>query len=134
MIAMTWVVIASYSYPHEAQIAKSQLEAAGIIVRIENEHTINMYWLYSNALGGVRLLVLQQFAEEAYALIHQDQSAAVLAHFGLETPRCPNCGGDQLNPFTQGKRQAFIVFLLLDFPLYKYRHGMKCASCNHFIA
>ncbi|MCU4386420.1 DUF2007 domain-containing protein [Acinetobacter haemolyticus] len=54
---MTWIVVKSFSFPYEAQIAKTQLEAAGIPAQIENEHTINMNWLYSNALGGVRLLV-----------------------------------------------------------------------------
>lgn len=66
---MQWVVAETYSFPYEAQIAKTQLEAAEIPARIENEHTINMDWLYSNALGGVRLLVPESYAEEAKALL-----------------------------------------------------------------
>lgn len=59
---MIWIIVQSFSFPYEAQIAKTQLEAAEIPARIENEHTINMDWLYSNALGGVRLLVLEIYA------------------------------------------------------------------------
>lgn len=47
---MTWIVLQSFSFPCEAQIAKMQLEVAEIPAHIENEHTINMGWLYSNAL------------------------------------------------------------------------------------
>ncbi len=53
---MQWIVIKTFSFPYEAQIAKTQLEVFGIPVYIENEHTINMDWFYSNALGGVCLL------------------------------------------------------------------------------
>jgi len=75
---MTWIVVQSFSFPYEAQIAKTQLEAAEIPAFIENEHTINMDWLYSNALGGVRILVPESYAEEAKALLAQEQVKAVL--------------------------------------------------------
>ncbi|EKF46219.1 hypothetical protein J694_3758 [Acinetobacter sp. 1281984] len=39
---MQWILVKTFSFPYEAQIAKTQLEAFGIPVRIENEHTINM--------------------------------------------------------------------------------------------
>lgn len=94
---------------------------------------INMNWLYSNALGGVRLLVLEQFAQEAYELIHQNLSDELNAEFDLEVERCPNCGSEELYPFTQGKRKAFTAFLLLGFPIARHKHGMKCAKCDYFI-
>ncbi len=39
---MKWMVIAQYSFPYEAHIAKARLESVGIPAYIENEHTINM--------------------------------------------------------------------------------------------
>lgn len=56
------------------RLPKYNLEAAEIPARIENEHTNNMDWLYSNALGGVRLLVPESYAEEAKGLLTQDFS------------------------------------------------------------
>ena len=131
---MTWVVIETYSYPYEAQIAKTRLDAAEIPARIGDEHTINMNWLYSNALGGVRLWVPEPFAEQAYALIHEDLSEELAEQFDLDTPQCPNCGSTDLSPFTEGKRQAFMTFLFLGFPVSNNRkHGMKCTQCDYFI-
>lgn len=128
---MQWVVAETYSFPYEAQIAKTQLEAAEIPARIENEHTINMDWLYSNALGGVRLLVPESYLKEAQALLAQDFSQELEQEFGL-SECCPNCGSTDIKPYTEGKRPAFFVFLLLGFPLFSYKHGTKCQQCQHF--
>lgn len=128
---MTWIVVKSFSFPYEAQIAKTQLEAAGIPARIENEHTINMDWLYSNALGGVRLLVLESDLEEARTLLAQDFSKELQQQFGL-SENCPNCDSSDIQPYTEGKRPAYLVFLLLGFPLFFYKNGMKCQRCQYF--
>ena len=128
---MTWIVVQSFSFPYEAHIAKTQLEAAGIPARIENEHTINMDWLYSNALGGVRVLVLESNLEEARALLAQDFSQELQEQFGL-SENCPNCGSSDIQPYTEGKRPAYLVFLLLGFPLFYYKNGMKCQRCQYF--
>ncbi|EXB46687.1 DUF2007 domain-containing protein [Acinetobacter sp. 1000160] len=128
---MKWVVAETYSFPYEAQIAKTQLEAASIPTRIENEHTINMDWLYSNALGGVRLLVPDRYLEQAQALLAQDFSQELEQEFGL-SERCPQCGSTDIKPYTEGKRPAYLVFLLLGFPLFSYKHGTKCQQCQHF--
>jgi hypothetical protein len=77
--------IARFSFPFEAQIAKSKLEAMGIPAFVADEHTINMDWLYSNAMGGVRLQVLQEQADEAIALLKEDNSQAVEAEFANNT-------------------------------------------------
>tara|TARA_R100001143_G_scaffold755_1_gene2242 strand:- start:4968 stop:5165 length:198 start_codon:yes stop_codon:yes gene_type:complete len=45
--------VATFSFPHEAHIARAKLESEGIPALVADEHTINMQWLYSNALGGV---------------------------------------------------------------------------------
>lgn len=127
-----WVVIASYSYPYEAQIANTRLLAEGIPSRIENEHTINMNWLYSNALGGVRLMVIAEYAAMAREIIAQDFSEDVEQHFKIKADCCPQCGSDQVSAYTQGKKPAFLVFLLLGYPLFFYKHGMRCQQCHYF--
>mgnify|MGYP001279760102 CR=1 FL=1 len=129
------IVVARFSFPHEAQIAKSSLEAAGIECRIADEHTINAQWLYSNAIGGVRLIVDEENSELAKSILSTDYSLAVDANIECEDDGdvCPHCGSQRLVPFTKGKRPAFMVFILLGFPLFFYKHGYQCQSCNEFI-
>ncbi|MGG4603753.1 DUF2007 domain-containing protein [Paenalcaligenes sp. Me131] len=63
------VTISRYSFPHEAYVARALLESEGIPVFLADEHTITMQWLYSNALGGVRLQVPETFAARAVELL-----------------------------------------------------------------
>lgn len=130
--AQRWAVVATYSYPYEAQIARARLIAEEIPARIENEHTINMYWLYSNAMGGVRLMVIAEYAAMAREIIAQDFSEDVEQQFKIKADCCPQCGSDQVAAYTQGKKPAFLVFLLLGYPLFFYKHGMRCEQCHYF--
>lgn len=127
------ITVASYSFPHEAHIAKSNLEAAGIPVFITDEHTINMQWLYSNALGGVRLKVPAKYVEMAQVTLSQDFSHLIDEQFGEELEiKCSKCGSKNIKPYTKGKKPAYLIFLLLGFPLFFYQHGMKCRDCGNF--
>jgi len=127
------ITVASYSFPLEAHVAKASLDAAGIPAFIADEQTINMNWLYSNALGGVRLKVLAQDAEKAQEILSQDFSHLLEEQFGdeIET-KCSKCGSKNMTPYTKGKKTAFLVFLLLGFPLFFCQHGMRCNDCGNF--
>lgn len=123
-------VIATYSFPHEAQIARSKLEAFQITAFVLDEHTINMQWLYSDALGGVKLAVPRSQVQSALALLQED--ANVEQEMDEPPLACSHCGGHHLHAYTQGKKPAFLVFLLLGFPLFFYRRGVKCEDCGGF--
>ncbi|GKX62091.1 Uncharacterised protein [Pragia fontium] len=131
------VVVGRYSFPLEAQIAKSNLQAAGIRAYIADEHTINMQWLYSDALGGVRLMVAEQDAQEAEEILQQDFSLSIaeteIPDSDVESDWiCPACGSHNVALFTKGKKSAFVIFILLGFPLFFYQHGVKCNDCGKF--
>lgn len=50
-----WVVAATCTWLHEAQLLKSVLESVGIVAAIPNEHTLGVQPLYSNLLGRARV-------------------------------------------------------------------------------
>ena len=127
MISNNLKQVASFSYVHEAYLAKALLESANIPAIITDEHTINMQWLYSNALGGVRLFVPKGYQEEALELLSTDFSDSLNE---IEKIVCPKCTSENIEPYTIGKKPAFIVFLLLGFPLFFYKHGIKCNDCG----
>jgi hypothetical protein len=49
--------IAVFSYPHEIVILKHRLDQEGIHYFFENEATLSVIPLYSNALGGIKLKI-----------------------------------------------------------------------------
>ncbi len=119
-----------FSHPLEAQIARARLEAAGIPAFVADEHTINMQWLYSNALGGVRLQVPMVCREDAVALLATDESDALRAEQGSSEFQCLRCGSDQVAWKVDDRRLAFLGILLLNVPLWPIRRRLVCEVCG----
>ncbi len=129
---MQWIVIKTFSFPYEAQIAKTQLEAFGIPVYIENEHTINMDWFYSNALGGVRLLVPENYVDEAKSFLEKDFSDELEQKFGESKECCPECGSLDIEVNNKGKKSAFLAFMFLGLPLFSFRMVIDVSVVDTF--
>lgn len=129
---MSWVCIGSYSLPIEAQIAKARLRSVNIPVRIDDEYMINMNWLYSNLLGGIRLWVPEQYESDARYLIDHNFSCDVDEELNLNAETCPECGNSDFESFTKGKRLAYFVFVVVGFPLAPFCHGKRCQHCGYF--
>jgi hypothetical protein len=126
------VTIARYSFPYEAHITKSKLEAMGVPAFIADEHTVNMQWLYSSAMGGVRLQVLQEQAAEAIELLKEDNSENLVMESAATEPApvCSKCGGVLSEPYQTGRRTTIFSFLLLGLPLWFVKWSRKCTSCS----
>ena len=127
------VTIASFSLPIDAQIPRAKLESEGIPAFIADEHTINMQWLYSDAMGGVRLQVPESCATRARELLEQIDVEEVIDQNNIEVPHCPRCNSTQLEAVTEGKRMAFLAFLLINFPLWPFRRKLRCRSCGEIV-
>jgi len=53
------VTLTRFSTAWEAEILRARLQEEGIFAAVADAHTITMNWLYSNAMGGVRVQVPQ---------------------------------------------------------------------------
>ena len=126
------VAIASFSFPHEAHVARASLESAGIPAVVADEHTINMQWLYSNALGGVKVLVPPEYVDEALKILECDFSNELDSVTESGENICPSCNSENTEYHIKHKKQAFVVFIMLGFPLFFYKRGFKCNDCGHF--
>lgn len=124
------VTISRYSMSYEAHIAKSRLDSEGIPAFIADEHTINMQWLYSNALGGVRLQVPEAYVEIARQVLEEDREQDLVEEQGVDQEICPFCGSEDTEFHQIGRRWAFLVFLGISFPLFPVHDGIKCRMCG----
>jgi Putative prokaryotic signal transducing protein len=66
------VVVATFSKPEEAHLLRMRLEAGGIQAFLRDENTIQVDWLYSNALGGVRVEVAEEDVAATRELLAAD--------------------------------------------------------------
>lgn len=68
------VTVAQYPEAWQAQIARINLEQAGIPVFVADGNIVQMEWYYSNAVGGVKVQVPESCVEEASAILAQPMS------------------------------------------------------------
>ncbi len=64
-----WVTVLTVSYPQQLWIIRTKLESEGIECFIKDELTVQSYSLYSNAIGGVKLQVLEEDVEGARGIL-----------------------------------------------------------------
>ena len=57
--------IARFQLPEEAHLFRSYLESQQIESYVFDEHLVQLAWHYSNAIGGVRVAVSDDYREEA---------------------------------------------------------------------
>ena len=128
------VAIAQYRDLPQAGLDKSIFESQGITCFLDNEFTIGVNWLYSTALGGVKLKVLEGDAARAKGILQEDFGAApsnVSTEVDLPPEAtCPRCGATGITTKNYTRKFAAIS-LLLSLPLFFFLRRYSCNSCNH---
>jgi len=126
------VAIRRYRDIPAALLAKSVLDSAGIENFLTDVNTVRMDWLWSNALGGVRLFVKDCDASAAEELLNQSfqDSFEVEGQERFTQPRCPVCQSFDVSYKGLHKRIAY-ASIILHVPIPLSRLGWRCASCGH---
>lgn len=73
------IIIARFDSMPEAHIAMGRLEAEGIESWLADEHLVQTDWLYSIAVGGIKLQVRPELAERALKILNTDYSGELEA-------------------------------------------------------
>jgi hypothetical protein len=128
----TPVVLRQYRDMPEAISDRMVLEAAGIQCYLANENMVRTDWLWSNLLGGMKLLVKQSDMEDAAKLIDSraEEKFVVEGVGEYKKERCPNCGSDDVSCDELMKRIA-AAGLLLQLPIAMTQRGWNCHVCGH---
>lgn len=69
------VTIATFDFLPLAEIARGRLQAEGITSTLADQHLVQTDWLYSIAVGGIKLQVASSDVRRALAILDQDFSA-----------------------------------------------------------
>ncbi len=108
---------------------------------VEDEHIVGIYWLYSNAVGGVKLRVSEQHAERASSLLagRSQESAEEAAEYRLvagEGDACPSCKSADVTPSKLAERVKALLLLgvlpaVPAIPFVLWNNEWRCNSCDH---
>src|SRR5687767_10460845 len=119
--AVNPAVVWRYTTVGEAGSARSALDAAGIDVAVLDENIIVINWLYSNAVGGVKLMVRREDLEEAFEILSTSSREAAADDEVTDPPApesedqpavCPSCGSTALAPIPRLKIFAALALLV----------------------
>lgn len=126
------VEICRYRDLNQASIAQSILESAGIESFLADANLVRMDWFYSNAVGGIKVIVREQDAEEARKLLEQDVPESFDAEGSghYEQPRCPSCGSFDISLDGLDKRVSYAT-VWIGVPVPVTIKGWRCSSCGH---
>ena len=131
---LKFVTIASYRDFPQAGLDRSILEEHHIQCYLENEFTVGVNWLYSNALGGIKLKVLESNAARAGEILRDFHAVIAEEDSGEEAQiaesTCPKCGGGAIEAINYTRKFAAIS-LLFSLPLFFFLNRYRCRQCGH---
>ena len=125
------ITVRTYSLPWQADLARTMLEAEGIPAFVADANTVSMNWLYSNAIGGVRLQVPESYAEAANETLSSDKNySPSVPEDESDSPTCPKCGNHNSTIIRRGRRWTFLTWLLVGVPLFFPPKRYQCLECG----
>jgi predicted RNA-binding Zn-ribbon protein involved in translation (DUF1610 family) len=128
------ITIAQYRDLPQAGLDKSILEEQGVKCFLENEYTVGVNWLYSSALGGIKLKVLESEAAQAHEILKSYHESFTVEESVEEsdapTVVCPNCGSSEIG-IKNYTRKFAAISLLAPLPLFFFLKRYRCEKCGH---
>jgi Zn finger protein HypA/HybF involved in hydrogenase expression len=121
------ITVATFSKPEEAHLLRMRLEAGGVTAFVQDEYMVQMDWLYSNAIGGVRIQIAEEDVEAAKEILNDEP----IQDSDPNMAKCPKCGSTDSAPDELARRLAFLSLMLLKFPFLFLKSRWKCNSCHH---
>ncbi|RYF97265.1 MAG: DUF2007 domain-containing protein [Chitinophagaceae bacterium] len=121
--------IRSYDNYIPANMMLSLLEQEGIKAYLQDEHTVTIDPIISNAIGGIKLMIYTDQLDRAMDLVHEFEDAYKKAG------ACPKCTSTNVKFLTEPETTKNWLQSLLDKVNGKYGTGSKgiyhCYDCGN---
>jgi predicted RNA-binding Zn-ribbon protein involved in translation (DUF1610 family) len=106
----------------EAQVVQSHLRGSGIQAFIPDEFTVQNDWMWTNAIGGIRVQVPEQDVDRAKEIL----GATAMVEAAKD---CPRCGTAMRQSAGLGLYPKIALALLLSLPM-RSKIKWKCPQCG----
>ncbi len=126
---MALVTVAACRDVVDAELIRVHLESEGIPAYVVDQYLVGMQWLYSAAIGGVKVQVAAADAPAARELLGQGATSEG-ATTDSSVERCPNCGSTEIGR-SRVQRVAGAASLLVSLPIILWRRAWVCRACSH---
>lgn len=116
----------------EALLAQGNLNSSGIEGVLLDDNLVRMDWLWSNAVGGIKLQVKAEDAAEATEILNEPIPETI--EFGgagdYRQPECPQCKSLDVT-FQEIYKPVAYGSLWVGIPLPVHREAWKCRACGN---
>ena len=110
-------------------MARGLLEEAGIRCWLKDENTVTIDPILTNAVGGIKLMVVESQAERAASILREVDNSRKAAH------PCPHCGSQQVEQVSTPRKASNWLSALLGLFVTSYAMPgdlvYHCFSCGH---
>lgn len=121
--------IRSFTNYIDAHILLGKLESEGITCFLKDENTATVMPIWTQALGGIRLMVAEDQMEKARKLVEEFQKER------KEKLTCPHCGSHNIEYVTTPRKPGNWLGVLLGFFFISYPVTVEkvyhCFACGH---
>lgn len=131
----------TFTLPRDAYLPKAYLESEGVESILKDEHTVQVYNFYTNAIGGVKLQVKESDFENELAIlkkggyIDKENTKEIrieVVYLDKETNKriCPFCQSENIGKSKEANLLTVIVYFILGaiFPIFKISY--TCYDCD----
>lgn len=138
------VTIGTFSHALEAHIVRGRLETEGVWSFVADDNMVIANWLFSNAVGGVKLQVREEDVELAQQILadgpgeiewekgEEGEETEIDEEAGENDPeRCPRCASHRIHYEKFAKHPVFLSWFLLGFPIPFLRREWVCQNCGY---
>jgi predicted RNA-binding Zn-ribbon protein involved in translation (DUF1610 family) len=126
---MDFVVINSYNNYVDAHIARGVLEEQGIQCWLQDENTVTIDPILTNAVGGIKIMVAKEDSEKALDILSQ------LKKEHQQSLVCPHCGSHTIELVSTPRKTSNWFSSVATFLLGNYAIGVHkvyhCFDCKH---
>lgn len=125
---MEFVILDSFSNYIDANLALGRMQNEGINCWLKDEYTATIDPILTNAIGGIKLMVLQDDLEHATEILNS------LKEIKRKSFACPFCGSHNIEYITSSKKPINWLSSLFTWLLGSYAIGVEqvwhCFDCE----
>jgi len=131
---IAFVTVGWYWSPIDAWILRNRLADEGIDAFLADEFVASTYWLYANAIRGIKVQVPREQLPLAQEVLARGTSGIFAeipcAPAGADQPVCPNCGSPELYRERYAVRLVFLLWIILGVPIPVPSSATECLDCG----
>ena len=132
---VVFVTVGWFSNPLFAWMLRNKLVDEGLDAFVQDDFVATMNWLYTTAIGGIKVQVPYEQLHQAKEVISRDYSQVFSSlprtTTDAELPRCSSCGSSEIHEEQVAVRLFFLVWMVIGLPFPFISSAIECYDCGH---